>query len=145
MPHEVVFADELLKQLPVINYIVFGALSSCGALIRYLWDGMRGASGFTISGLLLYLVFGFFVGNLIGPYVSMAAAYFGITADQQGFRDSLLLACGFAVREILEVVPAFIRGRLEKVGLVKADGKNQGKPKGVTNAPNVLPADNNEE
>tara|TARA_Y100000031_G_C8231879_1_gene391301 strand:- start:1958 stop:2308 length:351 start_codon:yes stop_codon:yes gene_type:complete len=86
--------SSILAEFPIVRYLVLGVIASCGAITRYLWDCLRGVSKFSIIGFLLYVIFGFFVGNLVGSFMP----------EEYAYRDGVLLLSGFVVKEIFELL-----------------------------------------
>lgn len=93
-PDDKLLLMSILAEFPIVRYMVFGVVASCGATTRYLWDCLRGVSKFSIIGFMLYVFFGFFVGNLVGAFMPTNYEY----------RDGVLLLSGFVVKEIFELL-----------------------------------------
>lgn len=118
---DTVLLAQLLQQFPIIKYMVYGVVASSGATTRYLWDCLRGAGSFRLLGLLSYIVFGFFIGNLVGSFMTPTYEY----------RDGALLLSGFVVKELFEIIQKHGAGgvaRLLRIDTTPADkdkDKNQ--------------------
>lgn len=88
------FIQEMLAQFPLAAYATFGIVAASGAIVRYLWDCLREVTTFSLKGILLYVIFGVFIGNFVGSFLRIDHEY----------RDGLLLLSGFVVKELLGVL-----------------------------------------
>ena len=73
---------------------IYGVLAVCGSITRFLWDCLRGVGIFKIRTLVVYILLGFFCGNLV---LSFLPDNFKSTAG-------LMMLAGFVVRELLHTL-----------------------------------------
>ena len=88
---------ENFPQLPdnIIALIVAGFYGAFGSVVHYLYEIVRDdAKQFAIPMLLLNMVFGVFIGQVVGSFLPIDFVY----------RDGLLLISGFLVYQILTLI-----------------------------------------
>lgn len=84
-------------QIPdeIIALLVTGGYGAFGSIVHYLYEIVRDdAKSFSMPMFIVNLIFGFFIGQVIGSFIP----------DNFAYRDGIILISGFLVYQILSLI-----------------------------------------